>query len=315
MMSNDLGDLTLTQYEKEFILRRLKAARQLSQNSLPRIVESALINNFESEISFFPTLAFSTHFDGEFQRIVINKTVNETKKNERLFDYSQLKYPPSKIEHKLDYNRASLKGQSVFYGGAGNLAAMLETRPQLGDLYTVSKWRQKKDTTLNHFPVFYHEAIYERPGFEEDWEQHKQLLKTLDNDVREVVSEFLNFMTEVFIKQVDKENKFGYIFSALFANYFLTRAEPQVHCINYPSVASEYAASNIACLPKTLDDFFECVEINECLCTHHNGSRQWLSRRIAEAVNINPAAFGEIEWNLNISEQEYRVVKEQYNLD
>jgi len=313
-MSNDLRDLKLTQLEKEFFLRRIRASRQASQYLLPRILESTLINSFESEIAFFPVLAFPTHFEGDFERVVINRTVREDKKNERLTDYSQLKYPPSEIEPKLDFNRASLKGQSVFYAGCGNLSAILETQPELGDLYTVSKWRQKKNTLINHLPIFYHEAIYERPEFENDWKYHNNFLSTLNNNVSETVSEFLKFMTEVFIKKVDRDNKFGYIFSSLFSNFYLTKAQPKVHCLYYPSVASDYVASNIACLPKTLDEFFECVEVKECLCTYQNGLKQWGSRRIAEVININPKAIGEIEWKLHISEEEYKTLKSEYNL-
>ncbi|HLF46214.1 MAG TPA: hypothetical protein VI548_07300 [Chitinophagaceae bacterium] len=312
-MYDDLRDLKFNPQQKEFILRRLKAARHVSRQQLPVFLEAALISNFESDISFFPILAFPIHFEGEFQRVIINRTVRE-KQNVRLTDYTQLKYPPLKIEHKLPFNRASLKGQSVFYAGAGNLPSILETRPGLGDLYTVSKWRQKKDTLINHFPIFYHQAINYRPEFEKDWEYHNDFLKTLTPDVSEVVSEFLNFMTEVFIKEVNRDDKFGYIFSSMFSNYYLTKALPQVHCIYYPSVASEYVASNIACLPKTLDDYFECVDVKECLCTHHNGSKQWLSKRIAEARNINPKAIGKIEWELHISEEEYKNLKQEYNL-
>ncbi|HEY4877090.1 MAG TPA: hypothetical protein VIH86_16035 [Puia sp.] len=143
-MSNDLRDLKLTQNQKEFILRRLKAARQVSHNLLPKFLESTLISNFESEISFFPIIAFPIHFEGEFQRVVINRTVREDGKNKRLSNYSEVKYPPSKIAHKLDYNRASLKGQSVFYAGAGTLSAILETRPEIGDLCTCPNGDKKK---------------------------------------------------------------------------------------------------------------------------------------------------------------------------
>jgi hypothetical protein len=313
-MPDNLRDLKLTQEQKEFILRRLKAARQVSRQLPARFLEPFLRNNFEDEIAFFPVIAFPTHFEGEFQRVVINRTVREDRQNVRVTDYSQIKYPPLKIEHSLNYNRASLKGQSVFYAAAGNLPSILETRPELGDLYTVSKWKQKKGTLINLFPIFYHEAIYDRPEFEKQWEFHNEFIKTLNSDVNEVVSEFLNFMTEVFIKEVNRDNKLEYIFSSLFSNYYLTKASPQVHCIYYPSVASDYVASNIACLPKTLEDFFECVDVKESLCTHHNGSKQWLSTRIAEAKNVNPKAIGEIEWDLNISEDEYKNLKQKYNL-
>lgn len=309
-MLNDLRQLKLTKEQKEFILRRLNAAKKGSRHELLHLFETALLKEFENEISFFPILAFPINFEGEFHRVVINKDVSKI--NARLTDYSQLKYPPLAIQDKLGYNRASLKGQSVFYAGAGNFAAILETRPRLGDLYTVSKWRQKKEKTLNHFPIFYHPEIYERPEFEKDLQQHTDFLNTLDADVSEVVSEFLNFMTEVFIKEINRESKVGYIFSALFSNYYLTKVSPQVHCIYYPSVASDYVASNIACLPGTLDEFFDCVEVNECLCTHHNGAKQWLSRRLAEVNNVNPNATGDLEWQLNISEGEYQDLKQQY---
>jgi len=191
----------------------------------------------------------------------------------------------------------------------------METRPGLGDLYTVSKWRQKKGKALNHFPIFYHPEIYERPEFEKDWEQHKEFLNSLDPDVSEVVIEFLSFMTEVFIKEVDRGNKVGYIFSALFSNYYLTKVSPQVHCMYYPSVASEYVASNIACLPETLDEFFDCVDVKECVCTHHNGAKQWLSQRVAEVKHVNANAIGSLQWELHVSEEEYQNLKLMYKFN
>lgn len=311
-MPNDIRQLKLTKDQKEFILKRLNAAKTVSRHELLFLFESALLKEFENEISFFPVLAFPVNFEGEFERVVINKDVRGDNLNARLTDYSQLKYPPLDIQHNLGYNRASLKGESVFYAGTGNLSAIMETRPGLGDLYTVSKWRQKKGKPLNHFPIFYHPEIYERAEFEKDWQQHTDFLNSLDGNVREVVSDFLSFLTEVFIKEVDREKKAGYIFSSLFANYFLTKASPQIHCIYYPSVASEYVASNIACLPQTLDDFFECVDVKECLCTHHNGAKQWLSRRLAEVNNVNANAIGKIEWQLHISESEYQELKKEY---
>lgn len=314
-MPNDIRQLKLTKDQKEIILRRLKAAKVGSRHELLHLFEPALLKEFENEISFFPILAFPVTFEGEFERVVINKDVREDKQNSRLTDYSQIKYPPLNIQSKLGYNRASLKGQSVFYAGAGNLPAIMETRPGLGDLYTESKWKQKKGKDLNHFPIFYHPEIYERPEFENDWERHKEFLNSLDPDVGEVVNEFLSFMTEVFIKEVDRGNKVGYIFSALFSNYYLTKVSPQVHCMYYPSVASEYVASNIACLPETLDEFFDCVEVKECVCTHHNGAKQWLSRRVAEVKDINAKAIGSLQWELHVSEEEYQNLKQMYKFN
>lgn len=68
-----------------------------------------------------------------FERLVINEEV--CGKNKRLHSLEQLRYPPRTIQHKLNYNRASMKGQSVFYAGSlGPLPVTVETQTKRGQL-------------------------------------------------------------------------------------------------------------------------------------------------------------------------------------
>ncbi len=310
----NLTDLKFSQQDKDFILSRIKSVREFSNMKFPEFLKDFIVKQFENELIFFPCITHPVCFEGTFMRIVINKSVRDDKENKQLTEYSQIKYPPQEVASKLGYNRASMRGQSIFYGGFGNLPVTLETRPSLGDLYTVSKWKQKEGTLLNHFPIFQNQQFFENPDYEQDVKAYRKVLQSLDENVAEVTSELFNFITEVFMKKVDKNDKLGYLFSALFAKHYLTNDTSNVHCLYYPSVAGHFLSRNIACLPKTLDNYFECVEIHESVCIKEpdEQSQGWLSIRTSDAININPEAIGDIEWKLHISQDEYNNLKSKY---
>jgi hypothetical protein len=312
-MSN-LKDLKFSQKKKTILLSRIKSVREFSNMKFPEFLEDFIIKQFEDELVFFPCITHPVYFEGTFMRIVINRSVRDDKKNKQLAEYSQVKYPPQKVAIKLPHNRASMKGQSVFYGGYGNLPVTLETKPSFGDLYTVSKWKQKEGTLLNHLPIFQNQQFFENSDYEEDIKAYKKELSSLDKNVAEVTSELFKFMTEFFMKKVDKNEKLGYLFSALFAKHYLTSDNSKVHCLYYPSVAGHFLSRNIACLPETLDNYFDCVEIHESICIQEPNEQThgWLSIRISDAININPHAVGDIEWKLHTSEDEYNYLKSKY---
>jgi hypothetical protein len=318
-MENDLRQLKFDDTLKAHLLKRIQTVSSYTNYSPSFLlfIEDFVSKNFESELNFFPSIAYPTFFEGEFTRIVINKSVRPDKKNSQLDNYSQIKYPPKAIEKFLPYNRASLKGQAVFYAGYGKLPVTLETKPKLGDLYTVSKWKQKEDTLISHFPIFFNERFYNDPNYEEDLLQFMKVKSSLDENVSEVILSFLSLLTDVFMKPVPQEEKIGYLFSALFANVYLTKSNPPVECIYYPSVASDYISRNIACLPETLDKYFTLTEIHESICIKSPAYNEntWLSRRISDAVNINPLAIGDIEWNLNCTTDEYSALKAHYKFE
>jgi hypothetical protein len=253
-------------------------------------LETRLRSNFKYMVGFVPLLTRHTCFGSEFNRIVLNKYVTTGNTNTRLFSISQLKYPPPEVAKNLSYNRASLPAVSLFYAGYGRLTTTLETKPQKGDLYTTSIWKQKEGTSISYIPICYMGELIERTTeFDSDWDQFTGLLRKLDKNVSIVLERLYHFITKVFITPVDPKNKKEYIFSALFADLFLNDADNGVDCIYYPSVPMNYASSNIALKPSVLESKFELIEVTESICTSSpsNETSGWLSKRTGKGVNVS----------------------------
>jgi len=314
---NDLKKLKLTLQQRDYYLLKIKLARNLSQQKITEKLEKYIIKHFEELVGFFPSMAIPMTFGDCFQRLVINKDNREDKRNKRLFDYSQIKYPPKDKEKFLNYNRASLKEQAVFYGGFGELAIALEAVPKLGNLITTSKWKQKIDMPLRYLPIFYKQEVAQTSEFEKDWNKFIDLINNLDSNLSLVLIELLDFMTEVFTKPVNKGNKNEYLFSALFSNYYLTNPHSNVQCLYYPSVPCNFASSNIACLPQVLDSYFECMEVIEVVIIQapDNYLKGWLSIKTGKAVEVNAKAIGEISWVDTKSKEEMLELKNLYEID
>jgi len=316
-MDNDLKKLKLTDQQRDFLLFKINDLRRLSKQKITEDFEKHLINNFQELVCFFPNLGLPVTFGDCFERIVINKDVREEGKNKRLSNYSQIKYPPKSKEKFLNYNRASMKEQSIFYGGYGMLATTLETTPKLGNLITTSKWKQKENMSLIYFPIFYKQHVALTSEFKNDWKNFLDFVESLDKNLSKVLLELLAFITEVFTKPVSKENKKEYLFSALFSNYYLTNKNSNIQCLYYPSVPCDFVSANIACLPETLDLYFDCVEVIEDIIIKEpdNYSKGWLSVRTAKAIDVSTKAIGEILWTNTKSEDELLELKKVYQFD
>ena len=70
-MPNDLSKLVFTIQEKDFLLRRIEIFRQFSNYEILPFLEDKIIENFRNELGFLPIVAYPTHFEGTFNRIVI----------------------------------------------------------------------------------------------------------------------------------------------------------------------------------------------------------------------------------------------------
>lgn len=289
---NDLRALKINNIQKNYYLSQIKFLKIIHNDvaNLNSKTESLLINNFRDIVGFLPFLCSNTVFGNDFERVVINRYIRSDNKNKRLEKYSQIKYPPLSVAKNLPYNRANLPGQSVFYAGDGMLATALETKPIRGDLYTTSKWKQKKNSPISYIPIFHNkELVLSCPEFLEDWNQFVKLLGSLDKNVSEVIKELYNFIAIVFTTPINPDNKKEYIFCSLIADSFMNDKDFGVDCIYYPSVPSGFASSNIALKPHVLDSKFELTEIHESLCTGSPNSimRGWMFHRTATAFEIN----------------------------
>jgi len=214
------------------------------------------------------------NFTHPFERMVINPC------NKRINCLEGLRYPPESIKHKLNYNRASLEGQSIFYAGAnGTLPVTVETKPQKGQLITISKWVLKENTTLNMAIICQdHEIALSNPEeLYSCYQDYHAQLKRLQPNTRQIIERIYQLVIEAFTREVNPSIKQGYLFSALFANLFFFDPCNPVDAIYYPSVPNKGGAMNLAVKPDIIDSKFQMVEASEFVVVKNAepGARIW----------------------------------------
>ena len=286
---------TISYKQRIEIFKNISRIKSLISGEITPDIEKYLTENFEKLLPVVPPIGYETTFSEPFTRLIINQDV--IGENSSLSSYSQLKYPPKEIEPKLDYNRASLKSKSVFYGGYGKLLAFTEVKPKVGNLVTISKWKQKNNTFILHYPIFFRKDFsLISPEFDDDYNRVTTILRNLDKNTSDLYTEILDFMSEEFQKPVQGKTKLNYIVSALFSNMLLSNHK--IKCLYYPSVAGKFSASNIACLPEVLDAFFDCIYVEESLImSDPYNTNGWCKKKTRTAKNVNPSALGPIIWN------------------
>jgi len=285
-----MKELKFTDFDRDKYLKGIKKLRKY-HSVVPFITpefENYIRSSFMELIGFIPCLKSSTCFSHAFERIVVNRRVSAG--NSRLKSYSQIKYPPDSVLDKITYNRANLPGQSIFYAAYGGLVAALESKPELGDLFTYSLWKQKQDTWITYLPIYHKQEIIDSTSeFYEDWKRYQKTLSSLNKNVAIIVEEIYDFIATVFTAKVNPDNKIEYLFSAIFSDVFMNSSPHNVDCIYYPSVAGDLVASNIAVKPKVLEELFDIEEINESFCVRSGDGyrKQWFSYRTGKAIEIN----------------------------
>jgi hypothetical protein len=284
----DLSKIKLTNRDIQEIKLADKFYRSIDLEAFARKYEDELIGN---QTCLFSTIIVSDGFDGfnDLKRVSINKTIREDRSNNRLFTISDLKYPPARVIDKLYYNRASYKMQSIFYGGFGNLHALFENLPNIGDLFTLSTWRQKENTKIHYAEIFHDEIIHKHTDlYKTEWNNYCKQLETLDNTTREAIRKLFSLITFFFIRPVDPSRKIEYLLSAFLSNkIFKMNISPKIEAILYPSVPMEYIATNLAVKPDSFDDKFDFVKAEEFIITYKtDGRRQIIYQKIAEANKI-----------------------------
>jgi len=210
------------------------------------------------------------------ERITINEDVDEEKKNRRLLNLKQLRYPPREIKDKLDYNRGTLKGQVGFYAGnKGVLPLAIETKPKKGQMITKSIWKLNANVTLNLFVICQSlEIVSANPKeLADDFNHYYTTIQKLSPNTREVVEAVYKLIVKSFTKEVNSRNKQGYLLSALFSDFLLYRSGYHIDAIMYPSVPNEGAAMNFVINPDVLDTSFTMIEAIESIIVSHPTSK------------------------------------------
>lgn len=279
--------------------------------SLAKQFENEFITFQSGIFKFLPIISAKSSFQ-DLYRISINKYIREDKLNERLYNLSELKYPPQEKAKNLNYNRCSFKGQSIFYGGFGQLFALIETKPEKGDLITISKWKINDGEELQYVPIFQNEKIQELTKIcSSEWNEYTSYLDKLSSLKRTAIERMYSLITFFFMRPVYK--KIEYLFSAHLANAFFNQTEhEEIEAIFYPSVPTKFMTWNLAIKPDVFDKKFRFVEAKEHLVTVDKDSGGgWGSYVIAESNNYSD---DKLNWIEQISSPELNNLKKEYGI-
>jgi len=287
----DFADLKISAAELNDILITNHYFRNCDLKAVAENIENDLLNKKYAIFTILPVIDLKDSFKTVY-RVSMNKYVREDKKNERLDSINDLKYPPIDKAKNLGYNRCSFKGQSMFYGGFGNLFSIVESKPEKGDLITISKWDMKPNFDLHYVPIFQDNSLNRYSDvFSDEWEQYQEKLSTLTEVQRQAIENIYSLITFFFTRPV--YNKIEYLFSSYFSNRIFDMNK-EIEAILYPSVPNQYMAFNLAIKPKVFDDKFDFLEAEEHLIlTDRNSSGGWLSHLVAISSGVSN---GQLIW-------------------
>ncbi len=193
--ANNLGDPILEPIDK--IKEKLDYFRSYF-NKIQDLDDDEL-EKLKNEISTFFTLKVGSYTDEPPQRlfrISSNNRILEAQKKELsyLTDISQLLAPPIQF---CDYGRCNIPNQQVLYCATTEAGAYWETKPQKGEVITISHYELKPNTKVRTFIV--------KDKLSED--------KTVLTDLHEVYYLLEEFFEEIYSLPVSRDKPKDYIFS------------------------------------------------------------------------------------------------------
>jgi len=163
-------------------------------------------------------------------RISNNNRILKGKELSYLTDISQLLAPP--IEH-CKFGRCNIPSKQVLYCATTEACAYWETRPQNGDVITISHYQLKPNTEVNSFVV----------------RTDKTINPNITNELQEVYYILEDFFADVYSLEVSRDTPKNYLFSAMLSNdlvFYPVVADNNVQAILYPSVQKKKFGLNYA---------------------------------------------------------------------
>lgn len=232
-----------------------------------------------------------------FQRLVVNQKVITS--NSRLSYLTNLRYPPLEKQHELDYNRANLPGQSMFYCvSKGLLQAAIETMPEEGQLITISNWIVKPECTLNVITICQDAKIVSTNPSElsNDYEIYLGYLDRLMPNAQRLTKKIYELIVQAFTRPVDLSNRKGYAISALIADYWLNNSSLNIDGIYYPSVPNDLFVMNLAAKPSAVNDKLKMAKAKEDFVEFASAERRaWRLKTNGICTEFNEETL-ELNW-------------------
>lgn len=196
-------------------------------------------------------------------RVSFNQRINGAPR-QQLTKISELIGPP--VERATRLGRASLPGQSVFYGALDPVTALWETQPQKGDYISLSEWSIRPGKQLNVHYVFHPGRPMLNVESKDALEKHLTMQEQLHPIHREVITDLFSFYTEEFMKPVAQGSEADYLFSALCSSNCIRPPRPSegprvTDGIVYPSVKRALGVSNVAIANDVVLDLLQPIAL------------------------------------------------------
>ena len=154
------------------VRRRIQQLREAQAASLPDDAKQALLKRIMTGSNH----AAITLQNRELFRARWNK------QGEQYTNVRELIYPPSEFSRRGRFNR---DGQSIFYAASSELGTIIELRPELGKLFTISRFSLHDRDNLLVFPL----GIKTADGIEERYLKPRNKAESLVRDfLHEIVT-------------------------------------------------------------------------------------------------------------------------------
>lgn len=244
------------------VKEKLDYFRKLSDSGLHNLTEQEF-GNLKAEFIKFQNVKFTFFADTyptKLFRVTNNKYLYDGKKV-KLQKITDLIGPPI---GKSNHGRCNLKGESVFYAALDFKTAIWETRPEVGDLITVSEWEIKSGEKLNTHCIFHPTLTSVNKESSDAYNAWLECKKQINPELVEVFDELILFLTEQYMKKVSDNEKQNYLFSANYSSRLIQQKPDgngfKIDAICYPSVRMEYGLTNLAIFN---DCVFDKLKLNK----------------------------------------------------
>lgn len=217
-------------------------------------------------------------------------------------DVSYIK-DPDILKNHVNYGRANIQGQGVFYGSIishqikeSMLVAYIETSElvkvkdktiDFEQEFTLSRWRVKE--RIEVLDIIYNEdALKVNQYNQEALANHKPKYENLI--IADHCEEQLRFFSNEFARaDVSKNEDYSYKISAAYANYIWQKT--LIKGVTYPSVATQYHGQNVALLPEIVDRYLKLESVSQCKFTRLNSKDSFIGIKTTTDLGINCTNF------------------------
>ncbi|MCK4920914.1 MAG: RES domain-containing protein [Bacteroidales bacterium] len=191
--------------------------------------------SLKSDISIFFTFKVGSDTKNPPKRLIRISNNNRilaslNKELSYLTEISQLLAPP--IDY-CNFGRCNIPQQQVLYCATSEAGAYWETRPQSGDVITISHWELKPETNVNCFIVT----------------KEKTKNPKISNEIQEVYYLLEDFFADVFSQFIDRDRPRDYLFSSMLSSgliFYPVVADNNFEAVIYPSVQKKKFGINFA---------------------------------------------------------------------